>query len=81
VDDLREPDARLDVTRDVCPITFAKTKLELEELAPGQLLDVLLNDGEPLENVTRSVAAEGHAVIGCTHVGGRVWRIRIRRAP
>lgn len=76
-----EPDARIDITRDVCPVTFAKVKLELEELAPGQLLDVLLNDGEPLENVTRSVAAEGHAVLERTHFAGRTWHLRIRRAP
>ena len=38
----------IDVTADHCPMTFVKTKLELEKLAPGDSLEVLLKKGEPL---------------------------------
>lgn len=69
--------ARLDITRDVCPITFVKTKLELEELAPGEVLEVLLREGESLENVTRSCAAEGHRILLKEPAGAPVWRVLI----
>ncbi|MFZ5639422.1 MAG: sulfurtransferase TusA family protein [Bacillota bacterium] len=55
--------ATLDITQDVCPITFVKTKLKLEELAPGEVLEVILKDGEPIENVPRSVKGEGHRIL------------------
>ena len=41
----------LDITKDRCPMTFVKTKLKLEELEPGDTLEILLTAGEPLNNV------------------------------
>jgi len=55
--------AVLDVTTDVCPLTWVKTKLALERLAAGQILQLLLNDGEALCNVPRSAKEEGHRVL------------------
>ena len=52
-----------DVTDVVCPVTFVKTKVALEELDDGQILQVHLNGGEPAENVPRSVKEEGHQVL------------------
>lgn len=74
-------DPVLDITADVCPITFVRTKLELEDMAPGTILEVHVNAGESLENVTRSVAGEGHEVLSRALLSGRVWRVRIRRGP
>ncbi|MDX2175749.1 MAG: sulfurtransferase TusA family protein [Candidatus Sumerlaeia bacterium] len=71
--------AFLDISRDVCPITFVKTKLELEELPPGALLDVRIREGEPLANVTRSVVREGHQVLARDPLGGGLFLLRIRR--
>lgn len=53
----------VDITDVVCPITFVKTKVALEELDEGQVLQVHLNDGEPVQNVPRSVKDEGHQVL------------------
>jgi TusA-related sulfurtransferase len=53
----------LDITADVCPITFVKTKLKLEKLPPGAVLTVRLRGAEPLDNVPRSVRAHGHEVV------------------
>ena len=53
----------LDITSEVCPITFVKTKLMIEKMSPGEILEVRLGKGEPLENVPRSVKAEGHTVL------------------
>ena len=56
-------DDKVDITDVVCPITFVKTKVALEELDDGQILQVHLNDGEPVQNVPRSVKDEGHKVL------------------
>ena len=59
----RKPDDTLDITDVVCPMTFVKTKMSLEELEDGQVLAVHLNDGEPIQNVPRSLKDEDHKVL------------------
>lgn len=66
---------QLDITHLVCPMTFVRTKLTLEAMAPGETLSVRLNAGEPLDNVPRSVREMGHEVLslepaedGRTHI-------------
>lgn len=54
----------LDITSDVCPMTFVRTKLLVERMAPGETLELRLKGVEPLANVPRSVAELGHAVEG-----------------
>jgi len=67
----KEPKQTLDVTGDVCPMTFVKTKLMLEELESGEVLKVILNSGEPYENVPRSVKNEGHNIIAIEPIGDK----------
>tara|TARA_B100000780_G_C20759264_1_gene301579 strand:+ start:257 stop:538 length:282 start_codon:yes stop_codon:yes gene_type:complete len=55
--------AFLDISNDICPMTFVKTKLFLERLGPGELLEVRLKGAEPLSNVPRSVRDHGHEVV------------------
>ncbi|GHV81600.1 transcriptional regulator [Spirochaetia bacterium] len=59
-------DATVDITTVVCPVTFVKTKVALEELEDGQVLEVRLNSGEPIQNVPRSLKDEGHKVTSVT---------------
>jgi TusA-related sulfurtransferase len=54
--------ARLDVRDVTCPLTWVKTKLALEAMAPGEELVVLLSPGEAMENVPRSAREAGHEV-------------------
>ena len=72
----------LDITDQVCPMTFVRTKLAIEKLAAGALLEVRLNRGEPLENVPRSVTEMGHEVLALDGepggAGTYLLRIRIR---
>lgn len=56
-------DEEVDITDVVCPVTFVKTKVALEEIDDGQILKVHLNDGEPVQNVPRSVKDEGHKIL------------------
>lgn len=53
----------LDITTDVCPMTFVRTKLLIEKMKPGECAHVRLKGREPLENVPRSVREIGHEVL------------------
>lgn len=55
-------EAFVDITDVICPITFVKVKVALEEIDDGELLEIRMNDGEPLQNVPRSLKDEGHLV-------------------
>ena len=48
-------DDTVDITDVVCPTTFVKAKVALEELDEGQILSIKMNDGEPVQNVPRSI--------------------------
>lgn len=73
--------ARIDITREVCPMTYVRTKLRLEALAPGELLEVLLQGPEPLKNVPRSAREEGHEVVSLEELsaGQGVWKLLLRK--
>lgn len=58
----RKADAFVDISDVVCPITFVKVKVAIEELEDGQLIEVRMNEGEPIQNVPRSLKDEGHKV-------------------
>ena len=56
-------DDSVDITDVVCPTTFVKAKVALEELDDGQILSIKMNDGEPVQNVPRSIKEEGHQIL------------------
>lgn len=56
-------DSYVDITDVVCPVTFVKAKVALEEIENGQTLEIKLNDGEPIQNVPRSLKNEKHKVL------------------
>ena len=58
-----EIDDTVDITDVVCPTTFVKAKVALEELDEGQILAIKMNDGEPVQNVPRSIKEEGHKIL------------------
>ncbi|MBS1992737.1 MAG: sulfurtransferase TusA family protein [Cyanobacteria bacterium SZAS LIN-2] len=55
---------KLDLRGVACPMNFVKTKLRLDKLEPGELLEVTLDLGEPYESVSESVQADGHTIEG-----------------
>ena len=71
-------DAELDLRGVICPYNFVKTKLKLETMSEGQVLSVLLDDGDPIRNVPRSVENEGHTVLIQERVE-QSYRVLIRR--
>ncbi|MFB2918852.1 MULTISPECIES: sulfurtransferase TusA family protein [Aerosakkonema] len=59
---LSSPDAQLDLRGTPCPINFVRTKLRLEQMSPGSLLEVWLDAGEPIEQVPHSLLIEGYKI-------------------
>lgn len=56
-------DDTVDITDVVCPVTFVKAKVAMEELEIGQVLAVRMNEGEPVQNVPRSFKEEGQQIL------------------
>ncbi|MDR2166044.1 MAG: sulfurtransferase TusA family protein [Zoogloeaceae bacterium] len=61
-----------------CPMNFVKTKMDLAQMKSGELLEIVLDDGAPIENVPQSVRAEGH-VIEEQIRKGTAWHVTIRK--
>lgn len=53
----------VDITDKVCPLTFVKAKVAIEELEDGEIIAIHMNDGEPVQNVPRSIKEEGHKIL------------------
>ena len=71
-------DEELDLRGVICPYNFVKTKLKLETMLPGQILSVLLDEGDPIKNVPRSVSDDGHTVLSQERID-QSYRVRIRK--
>lgn len=56
------PAAQMDMRGTPCPINFVKTKLRLEKMMPGEVLEVWLDPGEPIEQVPDSLVMEGYQI-------------------
>lgn len=69
----------LDITKERCPMTFVKTKLHLEQLESGDITEILLTAGEPLDNVPRTATEQGYQVIESLHVRDDVHMLIIKK--
>jgi len=61
-----------------CPMNFVKTKLALEELESGEYLQVILDEGEPMLNVPRSLKEEGHRIVKVEPIG-ETFRVVVKK--
>lgn len=59
-----------------CPMNFVKTKMDLATMKSGEMLEIILDDGSPIDSVPKSVQNEGHTVVSQTKEG-EGWRVRI----
>lgn len=69
----------LDITKEHCPMTFVKTKIELSKLSEGDILEVLLSEGEPLDNVPRNAVDQGFKVLSVNQVEGSIYKVTIQK--
>lgn len=72
-------DGNLNLKGVLCPINFVKAKLKLEQMQDGQVLELILDDGEPMQNVPRSIKEEGHKIIKVEKLPDNGFRLLIRK--
>ena len=63
----------------VCPVTFVKAKVALDELDDGDVLSIHMNDGEPVQNVPRSIKEEGHKILKLLDNGDGTYDLIVRK--
>ncbi len=71
----------LDLLGVCCPMNFVRTKLAIEKVKPGGQIEILLDDGEPIVNVSRSLKDEGHRVLKVEPENGHFRVLVERRTP
>ncbi len=74
-----EIDDEVDITDKVCPMTFVKAKVALDELDDGEVLAIRMNDGEPVQNVPRSIKEDGHKILKLTDNGDETYTLYVRK--
>ncbi|MBI3813160.1 MAG: sulfurtransferase TusA family protein [Nitrospinae bacterium] len=74
-----EIDDSINLSGEVCPMTFVLTKMRLDALKPGQHLEVVLPAGEPMRNVPISVKEEGHKILKVEKMGN-MFRLIIEKS-
>lgn len=72
-------DVEIDLKGDICPYTFVKTKLALEEMERGKILRVVVDHEPAIRNVPRSLENEGHHVLVVDKIGNSEWEIVIKK--
>ncbi len=68
----------IDIRGTICPMNYVKTKLKLEGLEPGEWLEVILDDGDPISNVSRTIKDDGHKILEMMKVDS-YYRILIEK--
>lgn len=72
-------DEFIDITDVVCPITFVKVKIALEDMDDGQILEIKLNEGEPVQNIPRSLKDENHKVLELNDNGNGTFNLFVEK--
>lgn len=73
-------DKDLNLRGEVCPYTFVKSKLALEVMQAGQVLQVIVDNDESASNVPRSMQNEGHEILTVAKLNEKDWQILVRKA-
>ena len=71
---------QVDITDVVCPLTFVKVKVAIEELEVGEILSIRLNEGEPVQNIPRSLNEEGHKVLKLIDNEDGTYNLLVKKA-
>lgn len=74
-------DKELNIKGEVCPYTFVRSKLALEEMESGKVLRVIVDYQPATENVPKSMANEGNEVLRVEKVNDTDWEIVVRKGP
>ena len=64
---------------DLKPFNYVQTKIRLEEMDAGELLEITIEDGEPIKNVLESLTNDGHDIVRTHQIGTELCRLLIRK--
>lgn len=71
-------DYKLDLKGVPCPMNFVKTKLKFEAMAVGEVLELILDDGDPITNVSGSVKEEGQQILKVEKINEH-WKLIVKK--
>lgn len=74
-----KPDKTIDLKGEVCPYTFVKSKLALEEMGLDQILEIVVDYEPAVENVPKSLRNEGQQVLAVNKINDTDWKISVRK--
>lgn len=74
-----QPNKTINLKGEVCPYTFVKSKLALEEMLVGEVLEVIVDHEPAVENVPRSLKSEGQRVLVVEKLNDTDWRLVIKK--
>ena len=74
-----KPDKTIDLKGEVCPYTFVKSKLALEEMGLDQVLEVIVDHEPAVENVPKSLKNEGQKVLAVDKINDTDWKILVKK--
>lgn len=69
----------LDLKGVPCPLNYVRTKLKLETMQAGDILEVILDDGQPIKNVPLSLKQDGHEILIQEKINERFWKIFVKK--
>lgn len=72
-------DDTVDITDKVCPLTFVKAKVAIDELEDGEVIAIRMNDGEPVQNVPRSIKEEGHQILKLVNNEDGIYNLIVKK--
>ncbi len=72
-------DETFDLKGEICPYTFVKSKLMLEMMESGQILQVIVDNDESATNVPKSLTNEGNTVLGTEKINETDWMITVMK--
>lgn len=68
----------VDLSGEICPMTFVKLKLNLDRIGPGDLMEVVLKEGEHMANIPRNIKEEGHKIEAVSREGNK-YHLLVRK--
>jgi TusA-related sulfurtransferase len=74
-----KPDKTIDLKGEVCPYTFVKSKLALEEMSLDQVLEIVVDHEPAVENVPKSLKNEGQQVLAVDKINDTDWKILVKK--
>jgi len=69
----------LDLRNVICPMNFIKAKIFLEDAFVGEVIEIIIDEGDPLVNVTRSLKEEGHLILKVEHYNETSYKVYIKK--